>query len=173
MKVNLPNIQFCPACGGELALIDTEGRDRPVCTDCGHIVYINPIPAIALVVIDEQRRVLLVLRSVEPKKGDWCLPGGFLEWGEHPKEGGARELFEETGVTAGEMELVGAYDSVTGTCRHVLVLAYRVKDWSGEEIAGDDADAVAWYSLDDMPKLAFDNHELALKDAFDQIEKNM
>jgi len=170
MNVELPEIRYCPRCGGPVALKDTEGRDRPVCLSCGHIVYVNPVPAAALLVM-EGGNILLILRAVEPKKGEWCLPGGFIEWGESALEGGRRELFEETGVRAGEMSLVGIYDSVTVARLHVLVAAFRVRSWTGQPTAGDDASDVRWFPVDSIPKLAFDMHERAIGDLREMMNR--
>jgi len=164
MKVGLPEINYCPLCGGSVELKNREGRMRPVCGACGHIVYVNPVPAAALVLLRGDR-VLLALRSVEPQKGMWCLPGGFLEWGESPEEGAKRELLEETGLSAGNFSLIGAYDSVTGRRLHVLLIAYRVLSWTGEPVPGDDVSEVRWFDIDAVPPLAFTVHEKALADA--------
>ena len=164
MKLELPEFNYCPRCGSHVELVEKEGRVRPVCASCGHIVYINPAPAAALVLLDGDR-VLLTLRSVEPKKGWWCLPGGFLEWGEGPEEGGARELCEETGLNGGDFTIIGVWDSISGERMHVLVVAYRVASWSGDLVAGDDAEEVRWFDLDDMPPLAFEVHRKALAKA--------
>lgn len=161
MNVELPVFNYCPRCGSPVGLQEKEGRIRPVCNTCGHIIYVNPAPAVALVVLDKGR-VLLTLRNVEPKKGWWCLPGGFLEWGEGPEEGGKRELFEETGITGNNMRVLGAWDSSTAPRRHVLVVVYIVETWSGEPVAGDDADEVKWFDIADCPPLAFEVHKKAL-----------
>jgi len=164
MNLQLPSIRNCPMCGGRVALVTREGRERPVCASCGHIVYINPVPAAALVVLDKGR-VLLTLRNVEPQIGMWCLPGGFIEWGESPDEAARRELLEETGITGGDLSLIGVYDSVSGERLHVLVIAYRVHSWSGDIVPGDDASDVRWFEIDSMPPLAFSVHERALAEA--------
>jgi len=163
MKLELPDYQYCPRCGGPVAIERREGRMRPVCRSCGFIVYVNPIPATCEVVF-EGDKVLLTHRATDPHKGMWCLPGGFIEWGESPEEGAKRELFEETGVTAEELELVGVYDSISGPKRHVMLVAYRVTAWSGEPHAGDDADDVAWFDAGNVPPLAFKVHEQVLAD---------
>ena len=164
MELTLPPIRFCPRCGAATPIKAIEGRERPVCGECGHIVYINPTPATTLVAIDDGR-VLLTLRDVDPCRGEWCLPGGFLEWGEAPKDGARRELVEETGITAGALELIGVYDSVSTAISHVVLMGFRVLDWTGEARAGDDAADAAWFALNDMPRLAFEAHRQMLADA--------
>ena len=123
----------------------------------------RPIPATTLVVI-HGGRVLLTLRDVDPHRGEWCLPGGFLEWGEAPGDGARRELAEETGIIAGALDLIGVYDSVSTVTTHVVLMGYRVLDWSGTVRAGDDAADVQWFKLNDMPPLAFRAHRRMLTD---------
>ncbi|MHB9030453.1 MAG: NUDIX domain-containing protein [Candidatus Latescibacterota bacterium] len=164
MKLELPEYNYCPLCSAPVTVVHREGRHRPVCTRCGHIIYVNPYPAACLVVI-RSSRALLTLRSIEPHQGEWCLPGGFLEWGESPEEGARRELLEETGLAAGRLSIIGAYDSITGLRRHVLLLAYFVREWAGNPVAGDDAAEVKWFDLNAIPPLAFKVHEQVLADA--------
>jgi len=167
MKLELPEYHFCPLCGAHVELKDREGRLRPICSACGHIIYVNPIPAVSLVVQDGDR-VLLTLRAVEPHRGEWCLPGGFIEWGESPGEGGKRELLEETGITADKLTLIGVYDTVTAVRLHVVLISYRVLSREGTLVAGDDASDVRWFDIDDMPPLAFEVHERTLDDALSE-----
>lgn len=163
MNLSLPVFNYCAKCAAPVAVIHHEGRERPVCNRCGYVNYVNPYPAACLVVLREGK-ALLTLRNIEPHSGEWCLPGGFLEWGESSEEGAARELLEETGVTAGRLSLIGTYGSVTGQRRHVLLLAYRALDWSGEPVAGDDAAEVQWFSLEALPHLAFTAHDQVVAD---------
>ena len=134
-----------------------------MCGSCGHVVYVNPIPAACQIVLNG-KKILLVLRAVDPGKGLWCLPGGFIEWGESPHEGAKRELFEETGLTAGELSHIGIYDGRADSSRHILLIAYRVLGWSGEPVAGDDAEQVEWFDIHDLPPIAFSSHKQAIRD---------
>ena len=165
MKLELPDYRFCSQCGGSLVIKLCEGQERPVCISCGFIVYVNPVPAACEVVL-ENGKVLLTLRATDPHKGMWCLPGGFIEWGESPEEGAKRELFEETGIRAEQLKLAGVYDSISGPKRHVMLVAYRVLVWSGELSAGDDADEATWFDIENIPPLAFKVHERVLADIF-------
>ena len=171
MELELPDYNYCPVCGAPVKVMHHEGRNRHVCENCGNVIYVNPIPATCQVVVDNGS-VLLTLRAVDPFKGMWCLPGGFIEWGETPEDGAKRELFEETGIKAGELSLIGVYDSITGLKRHVLLIGYHVKDWGGTPIAGDDADDVGWFDLNEHPQLAFKVHEKVLKDYIESLVKN-
>jgi 8-oxo-dGTP diphosphatase len=169
MELELPEFNHCSACGGPVRLMHRDGRQRPVCTVCGTIVYVNPYPAACLVVMRDGC-LLLTRRAIEPHFGEWCLPGGYIEWGESPDDAARRELLEETGVRAETLSLIGAYDSITGRRRHVLLLAYRVGGWDGEPIAGDDASEVEWFRLDSVPLLAFRVHERVIADVLKGME---
>jgi len=162
MKPKLPDYKYCPWCGKTVGLVRHEGRDRHVCSSCGRAIYVNPIPASTVVVLDG-RRLLLTLRAADPKKGWWCLPGGFVEWGETPEEAARRELFEETGLTAETLGFVGVYNSMVTV--HALLHGFIVERWSGDPVSGDDAEAVEWFSIDSLPPLAFDAHAALLSDA--------
>ena len=88
---------FCRNCGARLATRAVEGRDREVCPVCGAVAYRNPLPVAAVVLLDGERRALLVKRKQEPQAGMWSLPGGFAELGETIDQAAVRELQEETG----------------------------------------------------------------------------
>ncbi len=69
-------------------------RERMVCADCGHVAYENPKIVVGAVVVADQA-VLLCRRAIEPRRGFWTLPAGYLELGETLEEGAARETWEE------------------------------------------------------------------------------
>lgn len=71
-----------------------DNRERMVCADCGHVDYENPKVVVGSVVIAEGR-VLMCRRAIEPRKGFWTLPAGYMELGETLEEGAAREAMEE------------------------------------------------------------------------------
>lgn len=70
-------------------------RDRVTCLDCGHVFYENPKTVVGSVVSDEDGRVMLCRRAIEPRRGYWTLPAGYLELNETLAEGAAREAEEE------------------------------------------------------------------------------
>lgn len=149
---------FCAQCGNRLEPRTIEGRSRLCCPRCKSITYENPIPAAAVVVIDSDRRLLLVKRSVEPGKGLWCLPGGFMEIGETPERCALRELKEETGLD-GEIErFIGIEMSRSTIHESVLVAAYIIRGWKGMMKAGDDAEEVRFFPSGGLPEIAFQSH---------------
>ena len=150
---------FCPYCGTRLTEKICEGSPRLFCEHCDEPIYENPIPASCLVVVDNINRVLLVKRSVEPKKGFWCLPGGFMELGESPEKAALRELEEETGLSGRIEMLLGVSSNPSALYHTVLMVGYLIRQYSGTLIAGDDAEDAVYYHYNELPKIAFDSHE--------------
>jgi len=102
--------------------------------------------------------VLLVKRSVEPKIGFWCLPGGFMELNETPEQAALRELEEETGLVGKIEVLLGLYATPSALYHTILMLGYLIKSYTGTLVAGDDAMDAAWFLFDELPEIAFESH---------------
>tara|TARA_B110000438_G_scaffold303473_1_gene365112 strand:+ start:186 stop:680 length:495 start_codon:yes stop_codon:yes gene_type:complete len=152
-------LEFCSNCGKKNKHGFRDGNIRYYCLECNSIHYENPKPTAALICICE-KRLLLVKRKEEPGKGEWGLPGGFIERQETPERGAIRELLEET-------NLHGKSPLILGTCSHfntifgdILLIGMQVKidDWSNMR-AGDDAEEAKLFDLDNLPAIAFLCHE--------------
>ena len=90
-------MKYCSLCGSKVIpqIPKGDNRERDVCSNCGQIFYVSP--KIVVVCIPQwQDKILLCRRAIEPRKGYWCLPGGYLEKGETLEEGAKREVSEET-----------------------------------------------------------------------------
>lgn len=89
-------MKFCSACGAkvELRVPEMDDRERFVCVECETIYYQNPKMVVGCLPI-WQDKVLLCKRAIEPRRGYWTLPAGFMENGETMAQGAARETFEE------------------------------------------------------------------------------
>jgi ADP-ribose pyrophosphatase YjhB (NUDIX family) len=138
-------------------------RLREVCPVCNTVFYQNPLPAAGALVLDQDRRVLLVRRKYPPSKGTWCLPIGFAETGETIAEAALRELREETGVTGRILRMIDA-DSWSGAFYgDLLVVTFEVLKTAGTEQAGDDAEDLCYFAIDELPPLAFPSNEKAIR----------
>ena len=151
---------FCGECGSPLQQSPGENGHLH-CGFCGYIHYRNPLPAVALIVHDEDR-ILLVKRAVPPKKDMLSLPGGFLETGETPLECGLRELMEETSLELTDSRLFGLETDITAY-GGILLVAFEVIGWKGTAKPGDDASAVKWVPIREVPHLAFEAHNKLVK----------
>jgi 8-oxo-dGTP diphosphatase len=138
-------------------------RPREVCSVCGTIFYQNPLPAAAALVLDEERRVLLVRRKFPPNEGMWCLPIGFAEMGETIARAAMRELCEEAGVVGRVTRLIDADSWKSDFYGDLLVVTFEAEKVSGTETAGDDADDVRYFAVDHLPPLAFPSNEKAIR----------
>lgn len=162
--------RYCPFCAGPLVRIVAENRPRLRCSQCQCILYENPIPATCLVVLDPDRNILLVRRSVEPHIGEWCLPGGFMELAEQPDEAALRELFEETGLRGSIDRLVGVRSNPSKLYDTVLLVGYLVTRYEGTLVAGDDASDIGFFPYEGLPAIAFDNHARFIEDVYNHRE---
>ena len=151
--------KYCPFCAAGLTQKFIDNRNRLFCESCHQPIYENPIPVTCVVVINPLNQVLLVKRSVAPKEGFWCLPGGFMELGETPEESALRELKEETGLSGKIELLLGVSTNPSEQYHTALMVGYLIKTYSGMLMAGDDASDAAFFSHDTLPEIAFSSHE--------------
>ena len=157
---------FCPTCGGNLFLTPDGEKDRPHCRSCRRFYYSNPAPAVCCF-ITQGERLLLAQRAVEPCRGEWSLPGGFVEVGETTEEALVREMREETSLEVGDLRLIGVSTQQSSLYGAVTVLGYVVGKWVGTLQANSDALDLRFFSKTERPALPFQAHRdlLAIFDA--------
>lgn len=147
---------FCSHCGTENHARPDGHRECPA----GHVDYINPAPA-ASALITRNGNILLALRAQEPKKGEWDLPGGFIEPGETVVEGLRREIREETGLELQNLRRVHqAPGDYAG--KPTLNFCYQA-DAEGEPVATDDVAELRWFPLTDVPDIAWPHEAEAVR----------
>lgn len=115
---------------------------------------------VAIVTREARPRVLLIRRAKDPFAGSWALPGGFVDENEKLADAARRELVEETGVTAADLEqLYTAGDPGRDPRGWTVSVAYlaQVAPDALKPVAADDAQEVGWWPLDELPSLAFDH----------------
>lgn len=121
----------------------------------------TPPLAADCVVFDAARALLLIRRGHAPFKGQFALPGGFVELGETVEAAALRELKEETGIDGRIVKLVGVYSDPKRDPRgHTVSVAYLVARTAGELSGGDDAASAAFVSDWREQKLAFDHDQI-------------
>jgi len=124
--------------------------------------------------VNKEDNVLLIKRKNNPYKEMWALPGGFLEMSETFKDAAYRELEEETGLKSGvaNLRFLCILDAVDRDPRGRTIDAVFMGSISEDQVidvkAGDDAAEARWFSMDDLPSLAFD-HNLAIKKAKEEL----
>lgn len=131
------------------------GETRPTCPACGWVYYEDPKVAAAVLVEDEEGRVLLTRRVMAPHQGEWTLPAGFVNAYEDPARAAERECLEETGL---QVQVTGILDIISGREHERgadFVIIYHARVLGGNLAAGDDADRAAFFSRDSLPPLAF------------------
>ncbi len=117
----------------------------------------RPYLGVGAVVLDDERRVLLVLRGGIPMQGEWSLPGGVLETGETMIEGMKREILEETGLLVEPVRFAGVYDRILRDSAgkpqyHYVLVDHVCKVVGGELRAGDDVREVRWVAERNLPE---------------------
>ena len=150
---------FCASCGTQLELRELEGRERPVCPQCGRVVYYDPKLAAACV-IERDGLTLMVKRAVQTGYGLWSMPGGYVDRGEPVETGAAREVVEETGLVVEIDQLIGLFSDAGNP---VVVAAYAAIEVGGELAPGPESLDVRFFALDDLPPLAFPRDEQILR----------
>jgi ADP-ribose pyrophosphatase YjhB (NUDIX family) len=167
---------FCPVCGARLpSVADPAGVvKKHDCAACGFEFWQNSKPTVSALIertVGGETRLLLVRRAIEPYKGMWGIPGGFLENGEPPEDGLRREMREELGVVLETACLftvqVGDYPSAEAAveARFLISLYYRCAILEDAvPVAGDDAAECAWFPLNALPaEIAFTQNSRALE----------
>lgn len=103
-------------------------------------------------------RFLLVRRGKSPRKGQWSLPGGAQHLGETVFEAAGREIMEETGLSIEDLQLIDVVDSLYRDDKgriqfHYTLVDVMAESAAGTPVAGDDAEAVGWFRLNDLAEL--------------------
>ncbi|MEE4362048.1 MAG: NUDIX hydrolase [Pseudomonadales bacterium] len=148
-------MRFCSECGEAVHLRIPQGdeRERHVCDGCGTIHYRNPRIVTGCLAVHDGR-VLLCRRAIEPRRGFWTLPAGFMENGETAAEGALRETWEEARAN---VELDGLYTLFNLPHINQVYLFYRGRLVAPEYDAGPESLAVELVAPEDLPwnELAF------------------
>lgn len=156
--------RFCPRCGGTLerrVLKPTE-PERPVCTQCGFVFYIDPKIAVGTI-IESPEGLVLVRRAIDPGYGKWVFPGGYVDRGEALTAAAIREAREECGL---DVRLEGLVNIYSYPGRAPVIVVYAATALSGTLCVDEESIETAVFSAADLPwtELAFRSTEEGLRD---------
>ena len=158
-------LKFCSNCGAALTFGEIEGedRDRLSCPACGHIVYVNPRLVVTVFPITDDGELVLLRRGIEPGRGRWAQPGGFLEVDETVNQAAIRETWEETGLLVEPGEIIGLYTRLEAA---VVTIAYEARIVGGTAAPTAEALEIRTFAPEDIPwsSLAFRTTMWALRD---------
>jgi ADP-ribose pyrophosphatase YjhB (NUDIX family) len=148
------SLAHCPRCGTALASgpLPDEDRDRHACPSCGQIVYVNPRLVVTAVPVTEAGEIILLRRGIDPGRGAWAQPGGFLEVDETVTEAAIRETMEETGLVVEPGALIGLYSRLEAA---IVVVGFEAHIVGGRartnrealEIRAFAPDAIPWTTI--------------------------
>lgn len=159
MKAN-----YCSECGGKLyeKSLSNDNRPRLVCENCGQVLYVNP-KVVTAAIPEHEGKVVLLRRGIEPRKGYWTYPSGYLEMGETVEEGAVRETKEETNFDARITRLLGLYSRPEVG---VVVAVFLATVVGGEPEIGEETSEIRLFGPEEIPwkDLAFLSTEWALRD---------
>ena len=162
-------LNFCSNCGASLRFgsIDGEDRDRLSCPECGHIAYVNPRLVVTTLPITESGELVLLRRGIEPGRGSWAQPGGFLEIDETVHQAAVRETREETGLIIEPGEIIGLYTRLEAA---VVTIAFEARVVGGTASPTPEALEIAMFAPEDIPwpELAFRTTMWMLRDWIDR-----
>jgi len=156
----LEDVRFCPRCGAEATVAFPRSL---TCPSCGYGAFYNPKPVAAVIPFDADGNVLLLRRAIDPGRGLWTFPGGFVDLGESVPDAARREAREELNIDVTVERLVGVYSRRD---ERVVLVVYtgRTQD---APVAGDEALEGRAFAPAAIPTgdLAFWSTRAALRDA--------
>jgi ADP-ribose pyrophosphatase YjhB (NUDIX family) len=162
-------LNFCSSCGSALqfGLVDGEDRERLSCPSCGHIAYVNPRLVVTALPVTDDGELVLLRRGIEPGRGAWAQPGGFLEVDETVHQAAIRETFEETGLLIEPGEFIGLYTRLEAA---VVTIAFEARVVGGTAAPTAEALEVRRFTPEAIPwpDLAFRTTMWMLRDWIDR-----
>jgi ADP-ribose pyrophosphatase YjhB (NUDIX family) len=155
--------EFCPLCQARLVTREDEHIPRQKCPQCSFVHFINPAPAVSILILDGGQ-VLLGKRAAPPGQGKWALPSGYIEFEDDFLTTGIREAKEETGLDIEIHAIVNVVSSFISPRYHFLTIYLLAHPIGGELAAADDLEAASWFSLSGpLPEMAFEEDSLMLE----------
>ena len=162
--------RFCPRCGGSLErrVLKSTEPERPVCTRCGFVFYLDPKVAVGTIITTSDSRLVLVRRAIEPGYGLWVFPGGFVDRGEALAAAAKREAREESGLEVTLDRLVNVYSYSDAA---VIIVVYAATAIGGDLCGDEECLEAKLFRAEEIPwdELAFRSTREALREYLDGV----
>ena len=156
-------MNFCSHCGHKVHLTIPDGDSLPrhVCQSCGKVHYVNPLIVVGCVP-EHGEQILLCRRAIEPRRGYWTIPAGFMEIGETMAQGAARETMEEAVARVEILDLFAVVDVIHARQVHMM---YRATLLDGKYGVGAESLEVGLFRPEQIPwdEIAFESVRFALE----------
>jgi ADP-ribose pyrophosphatase YjhB (NUDIX family) len=159
----LEDVRFCPSCGNEATIAFPRSI---TCATCGYGAFYNPKPVACAIPTTADDEVILLRRGFEPNRGQWSMPGGFVDLGESVEDAAIRETREELNLEIALTGLVGVYSRST---ERIVVVVYAARA-EGTPTRTEEALEVQAFRPNTIPwdQLAFWSDGRALRDYLDR-----
>jgi ADP-ribose pyrophosphatase YjhB (NUDIX family) len=171
----MADLKFCPECGVALErhIVGGQQRNHWYCGRCKEARYDHAMVVVTCFVACGNR-LLWVQRELEPQRGLWSIPGGFLENGETLAEGAARELYEEAGVLIPAQQLQ-LYMTGTITFINQVYVAFRATVESDDCLAGVESRDCRYFSREECPwaDVAYPQVNDSIEQAYDDLDSGL
>lgn len=152
---------YCPRCATPMQTRPLMDKPRRVCPACRYVYFTDPKVGVGVAVVEDDR-LLLVQRRMNPERGKWSLPAGFVDQGEDPRATAEREALEETGLVVEVGAVIDVFFNPPGQGGANIFILYAARLLGGRLQAGDDAAAAGFFALDELPELAFASTKAAV-----------
>lgn len=151
------NYKYCPRCGTHVHF--NEQNMSLKCNNCGFHLFINASTAVVVLITDENNRLLVTKRAFNPGKGQFDLPGGFVDPGENAEEAAKREITEELQLNINTIRYLGTHANqypFSGITVYTCDIIYNCTVDTFDSLqSGDDVSAVQFMTQDEIELDAF------------------
>ena len=147
-------MKYCPRCGAELGSKFDGGRERPACQAEGcRFIHFGDFSIGCGGVVIRDNKALLIQRGINPNRGAWQIPGGYVEADEEILTAVEREVLEEAGVVARVLDVVGVRHAIAEPVANIYVV-FRLEPVSGEpRYDGEETIGAGYFSLEEMERM--------------------
>lgn len=154
MNRSITDFKFCPGCGVRLRVTSFYDNRIIRCPECRFSLTRRPVVGVGVIVLDGNRIVLgrRNIQGGQSYQGHWCIPCGYLEWGEEVRAAAAREFLEETGLKVDVTDVYAVHSNFHNPYDLTVGIWFKADVVGGELRASDDLDIVDYFPLDDLPE---------------------